>query len=105
MAGLGVFAAYSLMGVGRNESAKIRARYGAMLVSVRDTRLDGDPQRQIRLQNITDLVKLAKKDSRMILHQVAPDGTHVYFIQDADVTYLYVGETVPARSSQALSEA
>ena len=81
---------------GRGEAAQIRARYGNFLVSVEGAQVELDPARQIRLSSMTDLVKLAKKDARMIMHGHRDSRSHVYFVQVEGLTYLY---EIPASSS------
>ena len=91
------------LGVGRGEAARIRARYGSMVISVTDAQLPTDPSQQIRLASIQDLVRLANKDSRMVFHQVRPDGSDAYFVQDGALTCLYVspaGRTPAATKAQ-----
>ena len=54
---------------------------------------------------MADLVKLAKKDARMILHHVTEDGAHLYFIQDAGLTYVYEVPGDAPKATATLSEA
>jgi hypothetical protein len=100
-----VVGAVVFLGVGRGEAARIRARYGSMVISVAEARLPSDESQQIRLASIQDLVRLANRDSRMVFHQVRQDGADVYFIQDGSLTYLYVSAGRPPSSPATVQEA
>ena len=79
----------------RSEAARIQARYGSLItVAQADLKEDG---KRILVASIEDLVKLAQRDDRMILHQELEPQSHLYFIQDGAVTYQYmVAEEGPA---------
>lgn len=49
-----------------------------------------DQAQRIRVASIKDLVKLAQRDGRMILHQQLAPHSDLYFIQDGAVTYQYM---------------
>lgn len=90
---------YLFFGLWRGEAARIRARYGSLLVSVANDSIEQDPARRIHLRSIADLMRLAKKDNRMVLDRLMPDGTHVYSVTDGGLTYLFVtdgSEAVPS---------
>jgi len=73
----------------RGEAARIQARYGSLLITVAQADLKEDAQR-ISVASIEDLVKLAQRDGRMILHQELGPQSHLYFIPDGAVTYQYM---------------
>jgi len=73
----------------RGEAARIQARYGSLLINVAEADLKDQVQR-IRVPSIEDLVKLAQRDGRMILHQELGPHSHLYFIPDGAVTYQYM---------------
>lgn len=98
-------AAVVFLGLGRGEAARIRARYGSMVISVADSDVLAEKSQQIRLATIQDLVRLANKDSRVILHQVQGDGSDAYFVQDGALTYLYVSPAGSVHAGTAVQEA
>jgi len=73
----------------RGEAARIQGRYGSLIINVAEAYLREDGQR-ILVASIEDLVKLAERDGRMILHQELGPHSHLYFIQDGAVTYQYM---------------
>lgn len=70
-----------------DEANRIRARYGTMLIALRGSDL-GTAGRVVDVATIEDLMKVAERESRMVLHQ-EHGSTHHYFVQDVDVTYRY----------------
>jgi hypothetical protein len=70
-----------------DEASRIRARYGTMLIALRGSDL-GSTGRVVDVATIEDLMKVAERESRMVLHQ-EHGSTHHYFVQDVDVTYRY----------------
>ena len=88
LAGAAVLAAVVFLGLGRGEEAKIRARYGSLLVSVAQADLKEERQK-IEVASMQDLVRLAQRDNRIILHQELERGSHRYFVPDGTVTYEY----------------
>jgi signal peptidase len=70
-----------------DDTAHIRARYDALLVSVRDSDLLGG-RRLVAVTSIADLAKIAERSGRMILHQ-AQDDAQLYLVQEDDITYCY----------------
>lgn len=85
-----VLAAVIFLGLGRDEAAKIRARYGTMLVSVAEADLNDDVQ-QVEVASIHDLARLAKRDGGAIFQQELAPGLHLYyFVPEGTVTYEYV---------------
>ncbi len=69
------------------EPSRIRARYGPLLVTLRGSDL-GTKGRLVEVASIEDLVKVAEREGRMVLHEQT-GSTHDYFVQDVDVTYRY----------------
>ena len=77
-----------LFRLSRDEVARIRARYGSLLISVDQT--DGlESARKIQVASIQDLVRLANRDGRIIMHQEVGAGVHRYLVDDGTVTYEY----------------
>jgi signal peptidase I len=70
-----------------DEPARIRARYGSLLITLRSSDL-GEDMRVIEVASIEDLVRIAEREGRMILHQEL-GSLHRYFVQDIDVTYRF----------------
>ena len=90
-------AAPALFRLSRDEVARIRARYGSLLISVDQT--DGlESARKIQVGSIQDLVRLANRDGRIIMHQEVGAGVHRYLVDDGMVTYEYRA-TEPAKES------
>lgn len=79
-------AALSLLGKG--EAGRIHFRYGSLIITVAQVDLKEEVQR-ISVASIKDLLKLAQRDGRMILHQEVGPHRHLYFIPDGDVIYQY----------------
>ena len=70
-----------------DEQARIQARYGPMLLEVRG---EGSQPEQpvIEVASIEDLLKLASRDGRMVLHS-REAGTHQYTVVDGETRYRY----------------
>ena len=83
-----ILAAVVLLGIGRGEVAKIHARYGSLIVSVAgaDAR---DAATTMEVASIQDLVRLAERDQRMVLHQRLGTECHRYSVHDGDIIYQY----------------
>ena len=81
-----------------DEPKRIRSRYGPLLVSLKGSDL-GEIVRLIEVQSIDDLVRVAEREGRMVLHQES-GSIHQYFVQDADVTYRYQTKPVQAVRGQ-----
>ena len=71
-----------------DEAERIHRKYGTYLVSV-SKGLPGRNERVKDVGSIDDLVKLAEKDGRSILHGVK-DGNDIYFVQDTDLVYRHI---------------
>jgi len=88
-------AAPALFRLSRDEVARIRARYGSLVISIDQT--DGlETVRKIQVGSIQDLVRLANRDGRIIMHQEVGAGVHRYLVDDGTVTYEYRA-TEPAK--------
>ena len=102
LAAAGGLAALAWFGIGRGENAQIHARYGSMLISVTDADRQHTSHR-VRVAAITDLVRLARRDGGMILHEVGRPGSDLYFVDDGTISYEYevasptLGEVSPLR--------
>ena len=83
------------------ETARIGARYGSILVAVERPEALGEAG-SVRVANVEDLVKIAERQGRMILHCAGESGRD-YFVRDQALTYLYSVRDQPSgrRSSQA----
>ncbi|MDE3096044.1 MAG: signal peptidase I [Chloroflexota bacterium] len=101
LAAIGAVAFFVLLrrAAGADEPARIRAKYGALLVSLRASGL-ADSARVVDVSTFEDLVRIADRSDRMILHQQR-GAMREYFLADAEVTYRYTagpvrgGEEVP----------
>ena len=80
-----VVASVLFLGLGSGEVARIRIRYGSMLVSV--ARVEADYSPKIEVASMSDLVRLARHQGSMICHQERAPGAHLYFVHDGQVTY------------------
>ena len=85
--GGGALALAARRGSSDTAEARIRSRYGPLLVNVRDSNLSVG-RSVVEVASIDDLAKIAERNSRMILHQ-AHAGEHAYFVQEDDITYCY----------------
>jgi signal peptidase I len=73
---------------GRDESARIRARYGPWIVPV--SRLPGDVNGEVlQVADVESLAKLAERYDRPILHEPGPDGRGGYAVTDGGIRYVY----------------
>lgn len=76
-----------LLGWRRPEHEGIRARHGALIVTV-----DTDPVRGAQpmpVGAIADLVRLAKREQTCILHHHTDDGVHRYVVPDGLMAFIY----------------
>ena len=86
LAGGVAFIAY--YGIGGGETARIRARYGSMIVAVADGGRNYS-MRRIKVASMKDLARVAKRDGGIILHEKNPRGGSLYFVDDGAVSYEY----------------
>ncbi|MDP9350461.1 MAG: signal peptidase I [Chloroflexota bacterium] len=85
--GLLVLGLLTLRTLRGGEPSRIQSRYARMLVDVHAASA-GLGGHIVEVTQFEDLVKIAGKDGRMILHDTDGD-TDRYYLQDGDVTYLY----------------
>ncbi len=69
------------------EVSRIQSRYGSALITVDDANFE-NTARLIEVTNFDDLMRLALRDERMIMHQFS-GGTHRYYLQDGNLVYRY----------------
>jgi len=70
----------------RDEAARIRLRYGSMIVRVRDVELPPSSM-QVRVASMSDLVRIAKQEGRQILHRELETGADLYLVPDGSFVY------------------
>lgn len=92
----GLLAAYVFLGIGRGESARIRARYGSLLISVAEAELKPETER-VRLASLDDLAKLAQRDGQTIFYRAGGSGSDLYFIHHGEVIYTFTLEKVAGK--------
>ena len=85
--GAGALVVATRGGLAGDEEARIRAKYGAQLVSVHDSGLL-EGRSLVEVATIDDLAKIAERSGRMILHR-SDAGGQVYFVQDDDIVFSY----------------
>ncbi len=71
----------------QDESTRIQARYGPLMVGVQRSTLD-EEKRVAAVASIDDLVKVAERSGSMILHE-ANGPLHTYYVQMDQVVYRY----------------
>jgi len=69
------------------EPERIATQYGSLLVTIRGNDLPASRQ-GLQVATFGDLVKLAERNGRMVLHHTNGER-HSYYVQDADITYGY----------------
>jgi len=84
------------VGFGLKEAGKIQARYGSMIVSV--TWVDLLNVKKAEVATIKDLVRIAQKENRAILHKEREDGSHLFFVTDGFLVYTYTVLTATKES-------
>lgn len=91
LAGLLVLGLLMRRALGAGEAARIRARFGAQIITIADLE-PGTGERLVQVAAFEDLAKLAVRYSRMILHNRQGTADH-YYVQDDVLIYHYaVGE-------------
>jgi signal peptidase I len=101
LAAVAVFASVLFGGVGLGESERIAARYRSQIVDV--AAATGPPGPVVMVSAIDELVRLAKVEQSVILHEDLGDGGHRYRVFLGAVTYEY--ETAPEHGGQAVDAA
>ncbi len=86
-AGLAIAALFFMMAGSKDESARIQARYGSLMVSIQHTTLD-ENGRVAAVASIDDLVKVAERSGSMILHE-SNSAVHTYYVQMDQLIYRY----------------
>lgn len=90
--GLAIAASAATVLARRFPRLRHRARHGSLLVDVTPQFHDGG--RPLRVTEMDELAKLARRDGRVILHQAMPEGDR-YFVPDGELTYEYFEPTDP----------
>ena len=95
----------------RDEPARIRTRYGPLIVSVTGKSSLATSEHLVTVDSIEDLVKVADGEGRMVLHEVR-GGADDYYVQTEDIIYHYqamrdgsASASVPAGVGGALASA
>ena len=87
LAAFAALAGFFLLRLGRDEAARIRARYGSLLVTV--AQADAKPGvRVVQVASMRDLARLAQQDGQIVFHQEEA-GSDRYFVDKGEVTYQY----------------
>jgi signal peptidase I len=77
----------ALHGSRADEASRIKARYGALLIDVDDANFE-NTSRVIDVVRFEDLLRLAEREERMIMHQFY-GGIDRYYVPDEAITYRY----------------
>jgi hypothetical protein len=83
----------------RNEVALIDARDGHMIVPVAASEPGTQRVATIDVTSMSDLVRLAERYDRLILHH-ARDGAHVYLFEAEGIAYRYSIRDVEANAAR-----
>jgi hypothetical protein len=73
--------------LGRGELAKIRLRYGSMIVPASTSLTNGS--KPVDVSSMADLVKLARLADQMVFYERTSPGEHWFVVPDGSVTYQY----------------
>jgi signal peptidase len=73
--------------LGRGEVARIRLRYGSLIVPVTGTTSNGD--HPVDVGTMADLVRLARRSEQMVFHDQITATEHRFFVPDGPVTYQF----------------
>lgn len=78
-----------------SQSSGIQLRYSPMIVNIqKQPPILG--RGDVEVQKFEDLARLAERNNSVILHQVDPDGTHAYLVEEENTIYrLNFTESVP----------
>lgn len=96
-AGLVWFGVLALRSSRADEPTRIQTRYGAHLIMVDDANFE-NTGRVIDVVQFDDLLRLALRDERMIMHQIY-GGVNRYYVQDGSVAYRYRTAARPQSAS------
>ncbi|HLF41564.1 MAG TPA: DUF5305 family protein, partial [Acidimicrobiia bacterium] len=83
----GAYAASEWKRAGRGEVAKIRLRYGSLIVPLHGDVPNGVPHAQV--SSMGDLVRLARRNEQLVFHHEPVPGEHRFFVPDGTVAYEY----------------
>ncbi len=100
--GLGWFGLLAWRGSRQGEAARIQSRFGSMLITVDDANFENNA-RVIDVTTFDDLLRLALRDERMIMHQITGDS-HRYYLQEGAVVYRFRVEERDERASDPGSQ-
>jgi hypothetical protein len=85
--GGGVYAAGVRRRLGKGEVARIRLRYGSLIVPVTGPAPNGT--RPVDVSSIEDLARLARNAEQMVFYDQRSQSEHWFFVPDGPVTYQY----------------
>ncbi len=97
-----LFAAVVFLGLGGDETAKVRARFGATMVRVNEA--DHNGNHVVQVASMLDLARLAARDGRIIFSQKLADGD-LYFVPDGQTTYEYTATNGNGASAATSADA
>ncbi len=72
---------------GRGEVARIRLRYGPLIVPVTGSTPNGS--HLVKVASMSDLARLARRAEQMVFYDRLPSGEHAFFVPDGQVIYQY----------------
>ena len=73
--------------LGRGELARIRLRYGSMIVPVTGETPNGS--RPVEVGSMSDLVRLARRAEQMVFYSEVDPAHYRFFVPDGPLTYVY----------------
>jgi hypothetical protein len=73
--------------LGSGELARIRLRYGSLIVPVSEMTPNG--QHAVQVKTMADLVRLARRAEQMVFYHRDGASRHRFFVPDGAVTYEY----------------
>jgi hypothetical protein len=73
--------------LGRGELARIRLRYGSMIVPVTGETPNGS--RPVEVGSMSDLVRLARRAEQMVFYAEVDPAHYRFFVPDGSLTYVY----------------
>jgi hypothetical protein len=85
--GGGIYAAGLRRSLGKGEVARVKLRYGSLIVPVTGTTPNGT--RPIDVSSMADLARLARRAEQMMFYEQRRSGEHWFFVPDGTVTYQY----------------
>ncbi len=91
------FGVMTWLGRRAGEPDQLQARYGSMLIRIDDANFE-NTARVIDVTSFEDLLRLALRDDRMIMHQVS-GVIHRYYVQDDGMIYRYSADELSGRDT------